>query len=463
MEDALFPLLNIYRRLPNRIQDAFGHGYRMLPSNIRYGGFYGDYNARVQRFFSVTPDLAEVQRMQLWLLQNTVNRAVERVPFYRELKKITNFEDFANFPVIYKEDIRNNTEAFISAEFPSKRFKANTGGSSGTPLTFFLHAGRTRSKEQAHFNWFWGQSGFIPGAPFLMIRGAPLRNNALYEYQAIKNCLAVSCYELNPTNIAGVIREVQKFRPQFIHGYPSAVKNFVSCMAENASVTWEMPIKTLFLGSEWLSDVDRKFFESFFNSKVLSWYGHSECAVMGGNSLGTREFYFYPFYGYAELLDDSGVPVKTPGQTGRIVATSFDNFVMPFIRYDTGDLGVLSDKSTFGDMPCLVLRSIEGRGQDFIYLTDETKVSITAFIFGQHLPQFARIREMQLEQETVGKLVLRIAPGKGYSANDERNMLNKLLESVSGRIEINCEYVTQIEKTHRGKHRFLIQNIKGSS
>ena len=68
---------------------------------------------------------------------------------------------------------------------------------------------------------------------------------------------------------------------------------------------------------------------------------------------------------------------------------------------------------------------------------------------------------MQLEQNVVGSLILRIVPVNGYDENDERQIVNCLRESVSGKIKIECEYVNQIEKTRRGKHRFLIQKIDG--
>jgi len=460
MEDTLYPLLNIYRRLPDWVQTLTGCAYRTLPRSLRFGPFYYEYQRRIKHFISAS-NPATVLEMQLDLLRETVNNAVESVPFYSKFAMVRTLNDVKNFPVINKSDIVSNPEVFLSTEFSGSKLKSNSGGSSGTPMEFFLHSGRTRPKEQAHFDWFWGNFGFVSGSRMLMIRGAPLKNNALYEYQSIKNCLAISCYELNLSNVGVVLREARRFRPQFIHGYPSAVKNFMCCINENASITWDIPIKTLFLGSEWLSDSDRSSIESFFNSRVITWYGHSECATMGGNGLDSSEFFFYPFYGYVELLDTNGITVKTPGQIGRIVATSFDNFVMPFIRYDTGDLGILSDKSTLSHMPCLVLKKIEGRVQDIIYLSDNTRVSLTAFIFGQHLPQFSKIIEMQLEQNTAGSLILRIVPGRGYETSDEREMLKKLRKSVSGKIEIECEYVEQIKKTHRGKHRFLIQRIEG--
>ncbi len=397
--------------------------------------------------------------MQLELLKQSVNSAVASVPFYSNFGPIDSFEDLQQFPIIRKKDFVERQSEFLSRIYRKNALHANTGGSSGTPMEFFLHAGRTRPKERAHFDWFWGQVGYTSQSRVLMIRGAALKGNALYEYQRIKNCLAVSCYEINSSNIVEVLRQVGRFRPDYIHGYPSAVRNFMQCIMDSPHATWNFLLRGLFLGSEMLSPADRATLESFFESKVMTWYGHSECAVMGGNSPNSNELHFYPFYGFTELVDDQNQPIRIPGQTGRIIATSFDNYVMPFIRYDTGDQGTLSSVNDFHGMPCLVLSRIEGRAQDSIYLSDGTKVSLTAFIFGQHLPEFARIREMQLEQHVAGEILLRIIRGSNFRNEDIGNIIRRLKKSVSNKISIEFECVERIEKTHRGKHRFLIQGV----
>jgi len=210
MEDTLYPFLNVYRRLPSWMQTAIGFSYRALPKWFRLGPFYDEYKRRINHFISLTKS-AELSALQLDLLKETVNSAVLDVPFYRQFNKMKEFNDIYDYPVISKSDIVGNLDEFLSTEFNSSGLKSNTGGGSGTPMTFFLHAGRTRPKEQAHFDWFWGQYGFVPGSRVLMIRGAPLKNNALYEFQAIKNCLAVSCYELNSDNVSEAVQEARRF------------------------------------------------------------------------------------------------------------------------------------------------------------------------------------------------------------------------------------------------------------
>ena len=60
-----------------------------------------------------------------------------------------------------------------------------------------------------------------------------------------------------------------------------------------------------------------------------------------------------------EVLNEAGKPVE-PGETGEVVATSFYNYAMPFIRYATGDFAELG-----GPCPCgrvlPVLKRILGR------------------------------------------------------------------------------------------------------
>lgn len=459
MEDKFYSFLRVYKKLPLTIQNSFGFVYRKIPRKIRNGKFYCEYQDRIQSFLNPFTQ-GEACEIQLELLQKTINSAIEQVPFYRNYPKLKEIRDLFNFPIVQKSFIVDNRDQFIAANSHRYRLKANTGGSSGTPMEFYIHSGRTRPKEMAHFDWFWGHYGYTPNSRILMLRGAALKNNAIFEYQAIKNCLAVSCYELNSKNVRTALKEIHKFQPEYIHGYPSSVLNFIRCTKNSNNTKWDISITALFLGSEGVLDADRKIIESFFNSKVISWYGHSECAIMGGRFCGSEEFCFFPFYGFTELLDDNYQPVTEPGASGRIVATSFDNFVMPFIRYDTGDIGVLSENKSFGEVPCIVLKDIVGRGQNYIYLNDLTRVSLTAFIFGQHLAQFSKINELQLEQKTAGNLLLRISKGNGYTNKDEIDIKNFLSDSVSGKLNIQFEYVDRIEKTHRGKHRFLIQCIE---
>lgn len=456
MEDFLYRFLNIYERCPVWLQNISGMAYRALPTAIRYGQFYHLYEQRIRKFLT-NPEQANA--LQRELLMDQVNRAIKSTPFYKKYSPIKTMEDFRKLPIISKQDILQNAEQFHGQIPENMTLRANTGGSSGTPMTFLIHKNRTRPKEYAHFNWFWHLYGYRPGDRMVMMRGKPLKDNRLFQYRAVKNCLNISCYEISARNIDAVLHEISRFKPAFVHAYPSAVQIFMKCCG-NRPRHYLQTIKALFLGSEFLSSEDRSLIEKFFNAPVCSWYGHSECAVMGGNLPGSNQFAFFPFYGYIELLDDENQPVTVIGQSGRIIATSFDNDAQPFLRYDTGDRGTLGNSYDFQGIKLFTLDEIEGRGQDEIFLEDGRSVTLTAFIFGQHLPAFEKIKELQLEQFQPGKLQINLVPLNDFQPEDISQLISSLEQSVSNNIKINVNVVSHIEKTIRGKHRFLIQHVK---
>ena len=79
---------------------------------------------------------------------------------------------------------------------------------------------------------------------------------------------------------------------------------------------------------------------------------------------------YRPFatYGLAEVVD------------GHLIGTSFHNFDMPLIRYDTGDLVEATKVSEGGLVEELAIK--EGRSGDFIEDKHGKKIPLTALISG---------------------------------------------------------------------------------
>lgn len=459
MEDLLYRFLKYFNKMPLPVKKLLGRLYSLMPTKIRYGKFYSVYRKRIEQFLKLNK-LENIEQEQFKLLFSTINQSIKNVPWYRNYKSVESIEDFRELPIINKNLINENWQDFVNPVKTKYGIKTNTGGSSGTPLEFFIEKNVSRPKEKAHFDWYWGQLGYSHGARMLMVRGLPLSGNKQFEYRTIDNILNVSCYNINEANIDLIASEIDKFKPVFIHAYPSALKNLCSLLTyRNYCVSFQ--VKAVFLGSEYLFDADRQFFSDFFNSTVINWYGHSERLIHGGNCKYSNDYHFYPSYGYIELLDDNGDTITLPGKEGRIIATGFDNSVMPLIRYDTGDYGTLSANTSCScGFKGMSLSNISGRGHDMILLTDGTRVSVTAFIFGQHLEAFHKIREMQIIQDQPGQIELLIVGNKDFSNADEINMKKVLLKSVNQKLKIDITYKEYIPKTHRGKNVFFVSNLK---
>jgi phenylacetate-CoA ligase len=456
MEDFLYKFLHFYQFLPGFLKKITGRLYNSLPVSVKHGNFYFIYSKRLS-WFQAADNLEIITAEQTRLLFECLDYALENIPYYRNYQKCKTLEDFKKLPVISKSIMSLQLSRFVNPAI--KRLKTNTGGSSGTPFEFYIEKNISRPKEKAHFDWYWSQFGYSPNDKIMMVRGLPLPGNKSFEYLTINNTLNISCYNVNEKNIPVIHAEIKKFQPAFIHAYPSSLKILTSLL-EPYRNTMNLSIKAIFLGSEQLTKPDRYYFENFYNAKVINWYGHTERLIHGGNCPLSEEFHFYPSYGYMELLDENDQPVTRPGMQGRIVATGFDNKAMPFIRYDTGDIGVLSEKK---ECACgfkgTSLRKIIGRSQDFIILSDGTRVSLTAFIFGQHLKEFKKIREMQITQDKIGEIEISIVRSQDFYRDDEESFLKTLLDSVDNKLKIKIKYVDNLSKTCSGKHVFFISSI----
>lgn len=448
MEDYLYKLLTSYQKLPLPLQNTIGYFYSKIPKRIRYGSFYNKYMRRISEY--------DNNQLNVDLLLKKVFLNLKDIPFYENKLQSGTITDL---PIVNKKIISAEKNKFMNNNLKNDCLKANTGGTSGTPFSFCLQKNVSRPKEKAHFDWYWGQFGYKSSEKTLVIRGKPLSNDRLFEFQALDNQLKVSCYNLNLENFEIILNEIKKFKPKFIHAYPSALKIFTTLLREKKEVL--NGIKAIFLGSEYLFDNDRKLFEHTFNARVVNWYGHSEVLVHAGNCLYSNEYHIFPFYGYLELVDDSGSVILEANKVGRIIATGLDNDVMPLIRYDTGDYAEYSEvtqcKCGFKGKS---LKKIHGREQDYIVLNDLTKVSVTAFIFGQHFEEFSKIKEIQLIQNSIDELIVKLSTNNDFTLTDEKSIIEKMKLSINNKLNIKIIRVDYIEKTSMGKHKIIIQNIK---
>jgi len=200
MEDFLYKYLNLYNKLPLKFRQLIGILYQLIPKKLKYGPFYDKYLKRINEFKALT-NINDINKLQQKILIREVNLAIDNITFYKRYKKVSNMGEFNNLPVINKSDIISNYNLFTDTIQSSKGLKANTGGSSGNPLHFYLEKGVSRPKEKAHFDWYWQQFGYKSSDRLLMIRGMPLPQNRLFEYRTLDNILNVSCYNINKENI----------------------------------------------------------------------------------------------------------------------------------------------------------------------------------------------------------------------------------------------------------------------
>lgn len=84
-------------------------------------------------------------------------------------------------------------------------------------------------------------------------------------------------------------------------------------------------------------------------------------------------------------------------------------------------------------------------------------ISMTAI--NMHDDLFDNVYQFQFQQQEVGELLMRIVRKEGYSDKDTSRIIKALEQKLGTQFDIEIEFVEKIERTQRGKFRFLIQEL----
>ncbi len=209
----------------------------------------------------------------------------------------------------------------------------------------------------------------------------------------------------------------------------------------------ELLSKTLegaFFGSEYPYNHYREQIEKTFGIQTISWYGHTERAVLAGEN--GEKFKYFPFqtYGYAEAIKDNN-------ENHFLIGTSYYNFASPLIRYNTED--IISDVShKDGVLEHFSIK--EGRSSDVIFDKNGTKINLTGLIFGRHHELFNFIDFIQVSQSKHGELKVFYV---SKSLPEEK--AKELFNSSNVEIDFSFQKIDKPFKTVSGKMKLLIDNI----
>lgn len=464
LEDHLYPLLSTYERLPRAVRWAAGRGFRGLPERWRLGAAYADFEKLAVTAAEWSPD--QIWDYQLRRLRETLGHAQAHCPFYRRSFAAAGFEphtlqspsDLARCPLLEKRNLLESLDHLASEALPAHaRLYLTTGGSTGVPVGFYLHRGVSRAKEQASLEATWSRGGYFKGARLAVIRGQVTSSRArgqIMYYDSIRDWLMLSSYHLTEERLPEYLGMLEKFRPDFVNAYPSAAL-LLAELLERAGRRWTLPLRGLLCGSERLTLPQKRLLERVFGCRVLRWYGHAERVVLAGEGRQSELFYFWPQYGYVEFgpPDEEGLR--------EVIGTSFDNLVMPLVRYRTGDYVRLAVPNGAGgvrpELPWPAASEVAGREREFLVSGTGRRISLTAF--NMHSNVFDGLYAVQFYQDEPGVAEFRYVAGPGFHASRLEPIAATIREKLGDDFRVDLRQVRETEKTARGKHRWLVSRL----
>ncbi|MCJ8238705.1 hypothetical protein [Peteryoungia algae] len=379
---------------------------RLLPNDLRIGKGYSVASRAIRAEGRLSP---EAQHQQAFShLKTIVNFAFSQIPFYRDFYNERAFDpsqlkepdDWKLVPIVSKEDFQGVSLERRCAQGASGPI-ANTGGTSGRPLSFRLPEDAS-GIEWAHMHALWKARGYSPSALKLRIGGTHFASNEAFRYHPRHNELIVNsnC----PLSLVSreILRQAGRYCVRWVHGYPSMVAEFAKALVTEdlqGAALFRGRLHGVLLGSEYPAPVYRDAIANGLSANILSWYGHSEMAILAGET-AQGVYRSMPTYGFAEAVESG------EGRRARLVCSSLHNRTHPFIRYDTGD--IVESIATIG--ATLTFRITEGRIGDYVLDQRNRRLGLTSIIFGRHHSAFDDINHVQVAQRSPGHMTLLIVP-----------------------------------------------------
>ncbi len=408
--------------------------------------------------------LEHIEQQQLSRLREFLSNIGRHVPYYRELfdnldfdpSNIQSTDDLTRLPFLTKEIIRNHSEQ-LKANTATDLSQFNTGGSSGQPLVFYL--GNERVSHDVAAKWratrWWGVD---IGDPELVIWGSPIELGSQDKVRLIRDKLfrtrLISAFELTDQKIAGFIQDILQSKPKMLFGYPSAISKIAKYANQHGIDMSQSGVKVVFVTSERLYPEQRNEIETCFDCPVANGYGGRDAGFIAhecpqGSMHITAEDII------VETIDAEGKRVPS-GQSGEIVVTHLATSGYPFVRYRTGDIGILDNKPCRCGRGLPILKEIQGRTTDFVISQDGTIMHGLALIYV--LREIPTISEFKIVQQSKTLTNIYLIVDDEFTHEQQLNIIYGFKKRLGADVQIEIEIVDTIAAEKSGKFRYVISH-----
>ena len=407
----------------------------------------------------------QLREFQLTRLRELLIHAQVHVPYYRQLfneigfkaETVNSLDDLSSLPFLDKSKIRADTDALKSDQAVGLS-KFNTGGSSGEPLIFYI--GKQRVSHDVAAKWratrWWGVD---IGDPEIVVWGSPIELGAQDGIRGLRDKIMrttlLTAFEMSPQKLEHFLEVIRTASPKMLFGYPSALSYIANYALENGRTMDDLGIKVAFVTSERLYDDQREKISRAFGCPVANGYGGRDAGFIahecpeGGIHITAEDI-------IVEIIDPQD-KVLPAGESGEITVTHLATSDFPFIRYRTGDIGVLDDKPCQCGRGLPLLKEIQGRSTDFLVTQDGAVMHGLALIYIlRDLPQ---IRNFKIVQERIDLTHVSVVTDNQLTQPFIDQIRNGFKDRLGQDVEIVLEEVSDIAPEKSGKFRYVVSKV----
>ncbi len=452
----------LYENAPRWAQDILCSIEGLRLRRQRFSGEFADRlaAARIREQWTI----AQLHAHRLVRLRAMLVHAQRHVPYWRETFRALGFvparlghaDELEALAVIDKDLVVREGDRMRATAVPHGQASAcvqlQTSGTTGAGLRLSLPLGALR--EQWAVCWRYRMwHGITPGTWCAQLGGRAIvpvgdHEPPYWRTNWAGRQLLLSSYHLGPRTAARYVAALAEQRIEWIHGYPSMVTLLADAAAQS---TLRLPaLRWVTLASESVSPTQRARITAGFGVVPREHYAQTE-SIANFSECPAGRLHVDEDHAYVEFLPHGCLPDGR--STYRVVGTSLDNWAQPFIRYDTGDLVVLSDEPCSCGRPGRIVIEIDGRREDVLVLRNGAIVGRADHIF----KSMEFIREAQIRQKRAGEVTLHVVPRGEWTAAHDAELRSSAVARLGADTTIAIQLEERIARTPAGKLRMVVR------
>ncbi len=388
-------------------------------------------------------------------LQKLLAAVFASSPYYQKkyaaagarFEDIRTWDDFRRLPPLTREEVIGHRDELRCADFRGRLIPHATGGSSGTPVRFWLtlpsYDWRTAASDRV-YSW----SGWRLGERTLYLWGAPVGTPPLASrlrmsiHRALRRQRVVPTFSQTERLWLETHGRALRFRPRFLVGYVSSLLHFAQYLTQR---DLRLPgLRAVLAAAEPLEENAREYIGRAFDAPVFNTYGSREFMSIGGECERHDGLH----------VNAENLVVETAGgaqdEASEILVTDLHNYGMPFIRYAIGDLGAMSGKLCACGRGLPMLRTVQGRARGGLTLAGGRVIS--SIFFAHMLKDIPEVLAYQVEQKSLDRLWLSLVLSGPLSESSRALIVSETRKTVGESATVELREVAELPRGPSGKY-----------
>jgi phenylacetate-CoA ligase len=266
------------------------------------------------------------------------------------------------------------------------------------------------------------------------------------------NSRILSFFDVTEENLFKYLVFLRRYKPRFMYGYASAFYLFSLFLKKQRIDIGNLGIKAVFTTAEKLDEYQRKVIEDAFKCPVAVEYGSREGGFIA-QECPHKRMHINAEGIYVEIDRNKGLDNQ-----GEIIVTNLDTFAFPFIRYKTGDIGKLSNKSCPCGRGLPIIESIDGRKTDFLVNKDGRIIHALGLIYV--IREIEGVSKFKVHQKDTQSLHVNLVVNHSFDTQKNTNIIRSEIEKLFGHsLSIDINIVDNIPLSRSGKYSYVTSDV----